>query len=184
MAAATAPQRACKESPEAIMVTPGFLQTLYTYHAHVNGIVLDTAAALSEEQLDHTPIAAHPSIRATLVHALSAEWVWQSRIQGSSPSAMLDPADFPTLAAIRARWEAETNGLRALIAGLSAADLDRQVRYVRRGTTMTTPLWQILVHVANHGMQHRSELAAMLTILGCSPGELDFIRFVRGELGR
>ena len=39
------------------------------------------------------------------------------------------------------------------------------------------PFWQMLAHVANHGTQHRSEAAVLLTEAGRSPGDLDMIFF-------
>lgn len=40
-------------------------------------------------------------------------------------------------------------------------------------------VWQTIVHVVMHGIQHRSEAAAILTGYGQSPGELDFDLFLR-----
>jgi uncharacterized damage-inducible protein DinB len=43
------------------------------------------------------------------------------------------------------------------------------------GVELRMPLWQMMLHVANHGTQHRSEAAAMLTSFGHSPGNLDLL---------
>ena len=45
------------------------------------------------------------------------------------------------------------------------------------------PFWQMLAHVVNHGTQHRSEAATLLTGAGRSPGDLDMIFFAE-ELPR
>ena len=43
------------------------------------------------------------------------------------------------------------------------------------------PVWQMLVHVVNHGTQHRAEAAALLTTEGRSPGELDMINYAEEQ---
>jgi uncharacterized damage-inducible protein DinB len=45
--------------------------------------------------------------------------------------------------------------------------------YVREGL----PVAVMLQHLANHGTQHRSEAALLLTQAGRSPGDLDLIFF-------
>ena len=46
------------------------------------------------------------------------------------------------------------------------------------------PIWQMMVHVVNHGTQHRSEAAALLTAEGHSPGDLDVIDYSNELAGR
>jgi len=38
--------------------------------------------------------------------------------------------------------------------------------------------WHLMVHLVNHGTQHRSEAAVMLTDFGHSPGDIDFLFFL------
>lgn len=164
------------------MVTPisvSYLHMVYNYHAWANQRILQAAEGVD---IDAQPIAAHGSMREILVHCASAEWIWRSRWNGVSPGGPLDAADFPDLATIRSRWERETQLLREKIDQLKDHELSHAITYTRRDQTASTPLWQILLQVANHGTQHRSELAAMLTILGHSPGDLDMLVFFRSQL--
>ncbi|MGH2491533.1 MAG: DinB family protein, partial [Candidatus Limnocylindria bacterium] len=39
------------------------------------------------------------------------------------------------------------------------------------------PLWYFLVHMVTHSQQHRSESAQLLTQLGRSPGDVDFLDY-------
>ena len=44
-------------------------------------------------------------------------------------------------------------------------------------------IWQMLLHVLNHGTQHRAEAAALLTAEGRAPGDLDLIDYVDAQVG-
>jgi uncharacterized damage-inducible protein DinB len=167
------------------MIPVGYVTTLNAYGAWATTRVFDTAAELDPSALDATPLVGLGSLRGILVHTVSAAWVWRSRLEGVSPSSQLEPADFSTLDAIRARWETEAAAMHSLVTQLDDATLAQPLGYrTTRGDAQTTPRWQILVHVANHSTQHRSEAAALLTALGHSPGDLDMIAFFREQAAR
>lgn len=158
-----------------------YLHSLYDYNYWTNKVILSTAAQLSETQLFAPTSFPNGSLHGTLLHTLSAEWTWRMRCQERvSPSSMLRTEDFPTLENIRTYWREEEAKMRLFVTSLSAADLNQMVHYTTRdGTPYATPLWQILLQVVNHGTQHRTEAAAMLTDCGYSPGDIDLIKFVR-----
>lgn len=153
-----------------------YFRTLYQYHYWARDRLLRAAGALSHEQL--TAMTRLGGLRAMFVHMIGSEWIWRSRWQGVSPTTRPAEADFPNLEAIRMRWHEEEQAIRAFVATLRDEDLARVVAYTTlTGEPRATPLWQILAHTANHGTQHRSEVALILTELGHSPGDLDMIVF-------
>ncbi|HLF25641.1 MAG TPA: DinB family protein [Anaerolineae bacterium] len=160
-----------------------YIRTLYAYNAWANGQILDTAAPLDPAQLFAGGGASFDSIHATLVHTLGAQWLWLSRWQGVSPRAVLNPADFPDLGSIRARWEQVERDTQVFVDALDASSLGRIVEYTNTADQPNAyPLWQIMLHQVNHATQHRSEVALLLTQFGHSPGELDLLRYL--ELSR
>ena len=159
------------------------IHTLYDYSAWANARILAAASPLTLEPLNAPGDGAYGSVRETLVHTMSAQrgWLarWRSPLPVVPPTGRLDPADFPDVAAIRARWDDIERATRAYLADLTGEDLDRVVTYVSSsGQTWSYPLWQQLIHLVNHGTQHRSEVAALLTRYGRSPGDLDLLVFV------
>jgi uncharacterized damage-inducible protein DinB len=158
-----------------------YVATLYYYNSWANARILQAAENLSNEQfVAPTPIGCG-SLRGTLVHILSTEWSWRSRWQGKAATTMLREEDFPTLEVLCARWSREERQMQAFLAALSNEDAQRLVQYTTPyGEKRTAPLWQIMTHVVNHGTQHRSEAAAIESMLGYSPGELDLLEFLHG----
>jgi uncharacterized damage-inducible protein DinB len=154
---------------------------LYAYTAWADARILETAAQISEQRFTLTvEKLSHGSLRGTLVHTLGAQWIWRNRCQGRSPTAVLSEADFPTLEILQARWQEEARLMQQFLDGLSDADLDRTIDYSStRGQPFENVLWRILTHAVNHSTQHRSEAALLLTEWGHSPGDLDFIIYLR-----
>jgi uncharacterized damage-inducible protein DinB len=89
----------------------------------------------------------------------------------------LSSRDYPELASLRAGFEHEADDWDALLVGLEDAAFEAGATLESRGRQMDIPRWRVMQHVILHGMQHHAELAARLTGLGRSPGDLDFIFF-------
>ena len=87
------------------------IRSLYRYNAWANARILDTA-----ERLDGARFA---SVRDTLVHTMSAQWLWLERWNGRSPRTVIEAPGFPDVASIRARWAGIELGTQAFVAGLT-----------------------------------------------------------------
>ncbi|MFN8593149.1 MAG: DinB family protein [Thermomicrobiales bacterium] len=160
------------------------IRSLYDYNTWANTRVLDAASRLTPEQFLE-PLAGAGSLRDILAHTGGAEWIWFQRCLGHSPRSFWNPDDFPDVATLRQRWD-ETMAISSdFIAGLHEADLDRIVAYTNaREEDWAYPLWEALLHQANHATQHRSEAAILLTRCGQSPGDLDYLIYLDGLRGR
>lgn len=118
-------------------------------------------------------------MRDTLVHLVNAERVWLARCQRLPAPPALQPGDFRDAGAIHSEWERVDGATRAFVAGLDEDTLDTVIHYLNSaGEPNAYPLWQMLFHQANHAMQHRSEVAMLLTSCGYSPGWLDFLYYL------
>ena len=154
--------------------------TLFRYNDWARRRVLVEAARVSAEQYVAPAPVPRGSLRGTLVHSMAAEAAWRQRWQGNSPTALLNESDLPVFQALQERWDREAQALQDFIADLTDAGLNATVHYkTTKGSPMADVLWHLMAHVVNHGTQHRSEAAMLLTGYGYSPGDLDLIVFLR-----
>ena len=154
--------------------------TLYQYNAWANARILNTASQVTAQQFLAPASYSHGGLRGTLVHVLFAEWIWRARWEGISPTEGPIPEDFPTLESLRERWQTEERALMAFVENVDEQKLDGVVHYSRTGgEPRENILWHLMLHLVNHGTQHRSEAAIMLTDFGHSPGDIDFITYLR-----
>jgi uncharacterized damage-inducible protein DinB len=142
--------------------------------------VLDAVAELPAEDFTRALGSSFPSVRDTLVHVMSAEWVWLARCTGTSPTAMPEEWKQLDLATLRTTWDGVHAALRAFVDGLDDAALDRAHHYRNlAGQAATSLLAQILRHVVNHSTYHRGQVVTMLRQLGAAAPATDLIAFYR-----
>jgi uncharacterized damage-inducible protein DinB len=152
---------------------------LYQYNQWANAKILNAAANVTQEQYLAPASFPHGGLRGTLVHALFAAWIWRNRWEGTSPTQRLKPEDFLTFESLQARWSEEEKQLMAFAEGVTDEQLCDTFLYKNTsGKPLTKILWQAMAHLVNHGTQHRTEAAAILTGLGHSPGDIDLIYFL------
>jgi uncharacterized damage-inducible protein DinB len=152
---------------------------IYEYNYWGNKKIFDASANVSQEQLMTPASFPYGGLHGTLLHIVDAEWGWRALFQSIESASDLTVDEYPTLTLLNARRQEEETGMRAYLAGLSDEDLESHLRYTTdTGIKRDRILWHCLLHVANHGTQHRSEAAALLTDYGQSPGDLDFTVFL------
>ncbi len=155
--------------------------TLCDYNCWATEKIMQSTANLSVDQFTSPTACSHGSLRGTIVHILSAEWIWRLRCQeGISPDQFIDANLFKTSASLKLRLVDEQSKIREFIGNQQNSDLHRPITYkTTKGTVYKNTLWHIMMHLFNHGTHHRSEVADMLSRYGHSPGDIDFIIYLR-----
>jgi uncharacterized damage-inducible protein DinB len=102
-----------------------------------------------------------------LVHTLGAHQRWRLAFEGSDERPEPEQEPLPSPEEVRTRWADELDAMDRLLDEITPGF----VSYVFEAM----PVRVMLQHLANHGTQHRSEAALLLTQAGRSPGELDLI---------
>ena len=152
---------------------------IYKYNQWANKKILEQVADVTQDQFIASATFPHGGLRGTLVHTLFAEWIWRHRWEGTSPVVHLKPDDFPSFESLRSRWADEESLLMKFVENVTDERLESHFFYTStEGSPYERVLWQAMYHLVNHGTQHRSEAAALLTDYGHSPGDIDFIYFL------
>jgi uncharacterized damage-inducible protein DinB len=158
------------------------MKRLYGYHAEMTDRVLKTSEGLTAAQFTSVVVKGQKPVRDTLVHMIDTEtchfrWLDGTMTRDESFARQFPVQDYPDVAAVRKFWNQVSGETAAFIATLKTdANLGRVYTRTRRdGSTVGRPMWEIMLHVANHATQHRSEVALMITALGHSPGDLDLL---------
>lgn len=155
------------------------LITLFDYTYWVHHKVLASAARLTDLQFTLPSVIAGRDLRATLVHTLDVEMSWRRRLQRRPEDEWrkaLSVSDYRNVAALADHWRRDEAEMREWLAGLDDATLDSSA-VLEDPNKPQPPLWYFLIHMVTHSHQHRSESAQLLTQLGRSPGDLDFLDY-------
>ena len=167
---------------ETPIVTPGLLRTLFQFNLWADLRILNLCSSLTSEQLTRNLGSSFSSVRDTLAHLYGAEWVWNERIEGRFPTALVSGSTFPDLKSVGAKLEEMDRYFIAYVSKLTQEDLDRVMHYkVFSGQEFSNPLWQSLHQLTNHASYHRGQIVTMLRQLGVKPVSTDLIAYYREQ---
>ncbi len=161
------------------MISKDTLLAHIDYAAWASRRLVSAAAELSEEQLQHDFGTADRSILGTLVHAYRADSLWLARMHQDPGRFTPSEADFQ-LSVVLDHWPEVYEGWRRFLAGLSDEQILESISYHDlKGNAWSTPVYQIVLHVVNHGTHHRGQVSGFLRTLGQKPPVLDLIAYYR-----
>ena len=132
-----------------------------------------------ERELNSLERANDPEALKMLGHVLAAKRIWLVRLNGEDSSAV---ATFPnvTLSECRKLAAELAMGFAGQLASLEAGTFTEAITYKNtKGEEFTTPVVDVLAHVAFHGAYHRGQIALLLRQGGDQAVNTDYITFTR-----
>lgn len=139
------------------------------YHHAMTRRVWDTIDKITDEQFLADDSYSRGSIRNLMVHLASTDRRWLAGLKNQPDVGHLKFEDYPTRAAAHETFENVAKELAEYVNTLSEEELSQKANDV------PSPRWMILLHLVNHGTDHRATVLQKLTELGAPAFEQDFI---------
>ncbi|NPV74861.1 MAG: hypothetical protein HPY59_00655 [Anaerolineae bacterium] len=147
------------------------IQPILQYHDTLHRQLWESIMGLSDAQFVQEIPYSHGSIRNQMVHLTAVEGRWLRGLKGlpDARSYNPDPAGYPTRQSAYHLWQAGAQEWAAYAGALDEASL----LYISPG--MPGPAWQVLLHVVNHGTDHRAQVLRALHDFGAPTFDQDLI---------
>ncbi len=163
-------------------VSPVSIDTLKThidYNNWASRRMLDAAAGLTTDELTRDFGSSEKSVLGTLLHVYGADVAWIERVHGTSLTARPYHAD-ATLATLKSAWPPVWDRWKDYASALTQEAAEAGIAYSSfKGDAFRSPVWQIILHVVNHGTHHRGQASGFIRALGKTPPVLDLMYYYR-----
>jgi uncharacterized damage-inducible protein DinB len=147
----------------------------YAYHFAENRKIWDTyISPLPHDQFMRGVSYSHGSVRDQVIHLMDADDVWFSQIRGVETLAPLGPADSDNRESIRARGDQIERRIHEYLAALRDQMLFDKP-FPDHPEDKDLSLWQVLLHVVNHGTDHRAQILRLLNDVGVETKSQDYV---------
>ena len=152
------------------------IRLLVDYTRWADARMFDAVSKLAPDAWTKDLGSSLKSARDTVVHIVSAQWIWISRWKGDVPKGMWAAAEFPTQDSIRSKWEPLSSELAAFVAAQTEDSLAKSLSYKNlKGDSFTYPLGHLMLHAVNHSTYHRGQDTTLIRQLGAQPVSTDLV---------
>jgi len=162
------------------MMMTGAIRTHFDYTAWASARLVNAAGSLSPEELTKDFGTADHSVLGTLVHVYAADRIWYDRVHGNLRTRFIEPERDMHLHVLQNDWPALLGRWREWAAAQTEESLQGKATYKDlKGNSYENPLWQIALHLINHGTHHRGQVSGFLRAMGHVPPPLDLMAYYR-----
>jgi uncharacterized damage-inducible protein DinB len=150
------------------------VRTMLRYHHDLNDRLWESIGTLTEEKFTVEIEYSHGSIRNQMVHLSSAEARWVRGLEGRPDARRFgyDPLDYASVTRAQELSTATARATLAYVAGLGESD------WFAVPPGMSGPVWQVLLHLVNHGTDHRAQVLRALQEFGAPTFDQDLILYL------
>ncbi len=147
------------------------IKTFIEYHVGITRHVWDSIDQIAEGQFLADDSYSKGSLRNLMVHLANTDLNWLTVLKNLPDirPQLKKREEYPDRASARAYWESVAKELSEYVNDLSEAELNENPKAV------PAPRWQVLLHIVNHGTDHRSTVLQKLTKLDAPTFEQDFM---------
>lgn len=145
------------------------IRALYAYHFALNRRLWDECIVpLTQEQFLQDFDYSVGSIRNHMVHLVNVDENWFARFGGNmdAKASWKNVVHYPTREKIRAYWDEVLGKQQRVLDALTDEQVNERLPMQMGRQTVDVALWQLLLHVINHGTDHRAQVLALLHRVG------------------
>ena len=145
------------------------IKTYIDYHIDMTHRVWDSINQITDEQFLADDTYSRGSIRNLVVHLASTDRRWLAGLKNLPDVGHLKFEDYSTRAEAHQVFDQVASDLSEYANSLAAEELDQNPN------DLPNPRWVVILHIINHGTDHRSTVLQKLTEFGAPTFDQDFI---------
>lgn len=154
---------------------------LAAYHTWANELLLNAAGTLSEEEQHAEVRSSFPTVYKTFLHMLDAESIWWQRLKLQEKIDIPSQSFSGNMQSLASQLLQQNRLWQEWLGNASEHALQHEfIYYNSRKERFKQPVYQMLLHLFNHGTYHRGQVVTMLRELGIEKiPQTDFIVWSR-----